>query len=800
MKTLRVLAVCLAITGCAGGGGGGAPAPGLRAAVPFHTPVLVTTVEPLVNTTQQVPTSLQTFAADFTGTGVDNVVLAGRQLAGTAQPHHDSRISVLGWSGNQLVNQTSQWFSGTDNIIRGTEPSVKFADFNQDGRLDMFVANGTDGLATVTSSQVFFNEGNRFRRYEIDYLSAIQNWQNLDPQSRRLENNTWLHDSDVVDINRDGFLDIITAGYTNASVSMNNGDGTFNTQVILNNASGIVGADFLGNGTTTFLAVDSPNPGFGARPDLFTWGYDAQGRFELRPLINDAGPAPRFQLPKWDGKGFDERRNHDVRILADDWDNNGVMDAIVLSRPWPGQGQNWSRYSEIQFLKNDGSGHFTDSTDSVLVGYNTNMTPDYNPKWVDFNGDGLKDLFLSSGYFDQNGQYHFGQILIRTADGKFVSAHTGELNDLSKQVTDMTKQGAYTQSMAMVRGPDNKMYIVANVSTHTTSQNTHHVYIAQLGANVVTAEQAVSTIQSRWPWMSAPQVNEVLSRTAATYLNGALVDMDRVSQPVGGIGITVQGQSDWRSISGYLAGLRLDSPMVRVTDGLGRDFQVNLSSMAIADAGIWGRTLFGTDQMTMNSQGEHLISAGSQEFNGMRVATNHQNYSVGTPQLKIGANWAVNAQYTNLPFNPWLQLDGVWGHVHGSSMLETVGTYRDRWFQAQAGLINVDTNLSPGLVSRVSNITAAWTEMGYNENGLGLFMGVRPVVLAGHAEANLPTGVDQQGNLLYTKTKLDVVNPVLGYVRAFYSGQIMDEVKYQLSGMFIQNGQYRAMAELKFNF
>ena len=136
----------------------------------------------------------------------------------------------------------------------------------------------------------------------------------------------------------------------------------------------------------------------------------------------------------------------------------------------------------------------------------------------------------------------------------------------------------------------------------------------------------------------------------------------------------------------------------------------------------------------------------------------------------------------------------------GSSMLETVFTYRKDWFQGQFGLINTETNLSPGLVTRVTPITAAWSEVGYRKGGLGLFAGVRPVVVAGHAEVNMPTNIDDHGILQYTKTRLEVTNPLLGYARAYYDGVISRDMRYQLSGMYIQNGQYRAMAELRLNF
>jgi hypothetical protein len=66
-----------------------------------------------------------------------------------------------------------------------------------------------------------------------------------------------------------------------------------------------------------------------------------------------------------------------VRVSAHDFNSDNVTDAIVFSQPGrvaPGTSTN---YSEIQFLRNNGGGNFTDVTDSTLVGYNTNTRGTY---------------------------------------------------------------------------------------------------------------------------------------------------------------------------------------------------------------------------------------------------------------------------------------------------------------------------------------------------------------------------------------------------------------------------------------
>jgi hypothetical protein len=115
------------------------------------------------------------------------------------------------------------------------------------------------------------------------------------------------------------------------------------------------------------------------------------------------------------------------------------------------------------------------------------------------------------------------------------------------------------------------------------------------------------------------------------------------------------------------------------------------------------------------------------------------------------------------------------------------------------------TNFKSGIITDVSPIMAAWAETGYryNERGfgdLGVYVGVKPVVLSGNITATIPTSVDNSGNTVYTNAKMNVVSQTTPYVRALYTGVIDRHNAYRLSGMATQNGQYRAMAEYRYTF
>ena len=132
-------------------------------------------------------------------------------------------------------------------------------------------------------------------------------------------------------------------------------------------------------------------------------------------------------------------------------------------------------------------------------------------------------------------------------------------------------------------------------------------------------------------------------------------------------------------------------------------------------------------------------------------------------------------------------------------------TYRKNGFSVQGALMMTTTNFKPGIITDVSPIMAAWAETGYryNERGfgdLGVYVGVKPVVLSGDITATIPTSVDNAGNIVYTNAKMSVVSQTTPYIRALYTGVINRNNSYRWSGMITQTGQYRAMAEYRYTF
>jgi len=820
----------IVLTACAGGGGGGGgannpsssapPTQGSgpsdsntsntysRSQVPFATPVLAAVVAPFVNSSSQ-PIMSDMYAADLSGTGGQNVVSAG-VMSGSASSWSNSKISVLGWSNGRLVDQTSHWFPTGDNIIPGAS-TIKFASFNNNGRQDMLVSTTSDGVVPVTDAYIYFNNGSSFSKYTIP-LTNINS-----------------HDSTVYDVNKDGYSDVFLTDYgPRTSLLLNNKNGTFTTyqqnqsSATLWGTSSIAAGDFLNNGTTTLIATDIhvAGPVASNATKLYSFGISS-GYLTFNELATL--PTPRFELSKWASYKFGDGgvASHNVRAVAYDWDNSGVMDAIILSRPNFTNGT-WPSYSEIQFLKNNGSGSFTDATDSVLVGYNTNTPSSYNIKFVDINRDGLTDILLSA-------QEGGSQFLLKTSDGKYVAAYQNVLSDFTTQVNSMQGTPGQANTVTIVKSPDNKSYLLTSVQYVDKNVIKQAFYLSLLGdssGNVISPVDALAAIKAKWPYMTDVQANTVLAKTQATYFNsaGVILDpnsIDSVFQPAGSLGIPMAGRT--LKINGYVAGVGLsatDTQMI-ATDQLGRDYSISMASSRMTNYmnGFNSNTEH-IDQYNLTSHAEYLINGSVNTYNGMRLGSETRmpfsgndlgpgmlqkptQYSFGIPEAYKNGKFTYGMQYTNLNSNPWMAFGGAWGSVTNSGIMDNVVTYRDGGFSTQASLMHVTTNITPGLVTKVNNIVGTWAETGYRYTDdklgdFGLYGGVKPMVLSGNVEAKIPTSVDNGGNIVYTNKKLEIQNQVTPYVRALYTNMIDKKTMYRFSVMGTQQGQYRLMNELRF--
>jgi hypothetical protein len=798
------------ITGCGGGGGGGGggspypvPNPYLRVEVPYSTPVRQGVVDPLVNLSGDTGHKwavADTFSADISGTGLEDVLIAGRMTQPTTVAEWGNfRLSMFSWQNGQLVDRTSQWFPNDTNIILGSEPSVKFEDFFKTGRKDLFLSTGTD-MQHYGPTYFFRNTGNSFDRQTLTTAPI------------------WSHDSAVGDLNGDGFKDILIADYgTNTTIALNNQINSFTvhtqtqSNATLRGASSVAIGDFLQNGQGQIVATDQWT-GNSAATKLYSWSLDGSNQAVFTEL--STLPTPRFELPKWSSYNFNG--SHNVRAVTHDFNDDAVPDVIIFSRPNFGQ----TKLSEIQFLKNNGGGNFADVTDATLVGYNHETYSTYKPKFIDLNGDGKTDILVSGSDFSGNNTSH--QFLLKSNDGKYVAAYQNILTDFVKQAAEMQGADNMGNTVNVIQGPGGKLYLVTAVSFMNGNDRQLAVYMSELGTqNTTTAQSAINLILQKWPYMTVPQANEVLARTTATYFRGVgVINEEDMFQPVGPLSLATM--SGLRPISGFLAGINLGDGSVIGMDTLGRAYNMNIGSMNVKSfTNAFGFNMAHNDQYNLTSHAEYLVNGNVNTVNGMRIGTDYggrdpsgqglnkpTQYTVGIPEVYRVGKFSYGMQFTNLNTNPWIAFSGSWGSVNSSAILDNVVTFRHQGFSAQASLMHVGTNITPGLITRVNNMTGAWAETGYRfgdiqrEGHLGLYAGIKPVVLSGSVEARLPTSVDNQGNIQYTGRTLMVQNQPTPYVRAMYTNMLSKNTQYRFSAMTTAASgmnQYRIMHELRWN-
>lgn len=783
---VSISAAIVTLTACGGGGGGGTSAtlnPYLRSQVPFYTPTRVATVDPLVPTTNS-NAIINTYSGNITNGAGDDIVYAGFNTTTGV----DSSISLLSWQNGTLVDKTAQWFPNGINQAPGFS-TLSIGEFNNNGRKDILGVVGKDN-GYFDYVYLYTNTGSNFTRSTINLPGA-----------------TWAHDSTVADLNQDGYQDVVIASFgPNSTFLINNQAGSFTpyiqTNTVLYNAASIAVGDFLTNGTRTIIATDPVGPGSNAQ--LFSWAI-TNNNFDLTFISNL--PTPRFMLPKWASYNFGDGQgaSHDIRAVSYDFNSDGKMDVIILSRPWYTQGT-WPNYSEIQFLKNNGSGNFTDVTDTTLVGYNTSTVVSYNPKFIDLNGDGLTDILVSG--LDFTGRNNSHQFLIKTREGQYVAAHANILTDLVNQVYNLQSPNVESggASVTLLQGPNNKLFLVSYAQTVVNGDRQMAVYLSELGTQTTTAEATISAIRQVWPYMSATQVNDMLARTSATYLNGRIIDLDALFSPIGQLGISTNNKIT--PLNGYINGVKLNSDVGKVIalDELRRDFTINISPMSINGLNFWGRNTEFVETHEINSQSQYLVNAGINTLPyGMKVGQDPKNFTLGTPSFRLNDRWTINGQYTSLSFNPWIQINGVWGEVKSSVITEMVSTYKQDNFVTQFGILHNSTQISPGLVTRINDSVGMWAEAGYQwrdhrGHGLGIYTGVRPVMLSGGVEVRMPTSVDTHGNINYTNKKLAIQNPANTYIRMVYTGELNRQTSYSFGGTLIDNRQYRAQATVRFNF
>ena len=752
---LSILASAVVLAGCGGGGGG----PGgsnvntgtsyLRSSVSYATPTQVNHYTPLTGTGVNAVVA-DVFVKDLNNDNVEEVVVGGRQTQpATPATWRNTNMQLYGWNTGSFSNETSTWFSGTDNEIVGSEPSIKFGDFDGDGNVDMFVAPSTDMNTLYADPLVFRNTGaDSFTRSTIN-----------------TGGDDWTHDSWVGDLNGDGRDDIVMSnigGTNRIVVNYGNADGTFETHTGTVGGSGISIADYLGDGSMTIVLTDAPTS---VQSDTKLYSFSTAGGTVTLTEVATL-PASYFYNGNFTAEVAVAFAPHEIRNFSMDFNNDGTMDVVVMSN-LSGGGVNMSA---LQFLRNDGAGVFTDVTDSVLVDYDHDTQASYQPILIDINNDGLDDILLSSSDdVSETGYHDSTRVLVQTSDGKFVQKYEDVFKEFYNQIHDATANALdWGQPINIVVGPGGEKYLFSTVM-YTDSGNVQaRTYLAKIGTTgTITAQTAADVINANWPYLSAVTVNEVLAQTAPLSINGVeVVDLDLALQPVDGLGIVTDGTTSRITISGNISIPGFSNGLlsnVQAVDGLGRNYRVDMSVMGADVNPVFNIEPVG--QATQPWASRYLTT--NYTAQGVWAIGDSDQYSVATNSTILNTDWNYSFSHTQMQASPWMAFNGVFGSIENTSTLEAniSKTYTNGVWH-QFGVLNTKTEFTPGLITDVSDISAVYSVMGYRDNEWSVQTGVEPVIVGGSLNLRLPTAVDNSGNLLYNDYNVNVRNDAQYFVNA----------------------------------
>ena len=373
------------------------------------------------------------FAKDINNDGVDEVFFVAFETQPNTQANYsNTSIHIFGWENSVFKEITSTWLPGTSNQVEGVGDLV-FGDFNGDGKIDVFLSAYTD-MDFDTNAYALMNTGSSFTKVSL----GLARWQ---------------HGVASADVNRDGFDDVIVAGYANFPQYMGSATGLVQYSGMIG-SSGVAVGDFLGTGTAQAVFVDASTNG-GADSFIYSMVINNVSK-QITFTKTVTLPAPRLISAE-----DSTNRSHDIRARAVDFDSDGRLDIVVISyKANYIRGLTDSEYkSEIQFIRNTGNGTFVDVTDSVRVGYDTTGYPGYYPEFRDFNGDGKLDLFLSQPDYFSSKVHKSTTLLIQQTNGTY--SDTGKV-DFASAV------GAGGQGM-LIKGPVGKTYLVTESAWARTS-------------------------------------------------------------------------------------------------------------------------------------------------------------------------------------------------------------------------------------------------------------------------------------------------------------------------------------------
>jgi subtilisin family serine protease len=407
---------------------------------------------------------------------------------------------------------------------------------------------------------------------------------------------------------------------------------------------------------------------------------------------------------------------------------------------------------------------------------------------------------------DTNGNLELdGRMLIagnwNTSTQTIDGAKSGHVcKDYTTQCND-----TYKTSDFYILAPGTNINSVKNGGGYTRMSGTSQA------APVVTG--GVAIVHQLWPYMKGSNIAQLLLQTANKDLSNysvtthgqGLLDLDKATQPVGELGISLTGRtgttaniSGGVSISGMDDSVIASLSSVSVIDDFDRDFKVDLTSMIKQNANLmplqsaykkgdsWSARLLNLDVKSLD---DFSIGLESKE-----------HFLIGYNKSIAGTSLELNLNYSKNKTNPWVDVSGIWGDVDSTSTIDSNLTWTNDNFWVQGGAMVINTDLTTGLVSDIDNLYSVYTTAGWDEDNWRIYAGTKPKLVKGDVEFHLPSNVDENGVMHYSKHKTQVKNETTSFAGGSWQYDMNDYLLIIMDGVVDSGNEYHTSITINKQF